>query len=156
MTANGSTTVSPTQTTTYTLTATNASGSVSAPVTVTVSGAGIPQIVTLVATPQNISPGQSTKICWQVTGATSIGITPGVGTNLNPNDCATVTPSVTTTYTLTATNATGQIQGNVTVNVGLVQILSFTASPVTSTAAGNPVVLTWSTANATSVVSDRR
>jgi hypothetical protein len=152
VTANGSTTVSPTQTTTYTLTATNSAGSVSAPITVTVSGAGIPQIVTLVATPQNISPGQSTKICWQVTGATSIGITPGVGTNLNANDCATVSPSVSTTYTLTATNAAGQIQGNVTVNVGVVQITSFTASPVTSTSAGNPVVLSWTTANATSVV----
>jgi hypothetical protein len=152
VTPNGSTTVSPTQTTTYTLTASNGSTSVTAPITITVSGAGVPQIVTLVATPQNISPGQSTKICWQVNGATSISITPGVGSNLNANDCATVTPNVTTTYTLTATNAAGQIQGNVTVNVGIVQILSFTANPVTSTAAGNPVVLTWQTANATSVV----
>ena len=58
----------------------------------------------------------------------------------------------TTTYTLTATNAQGQIQGNVTVNVGQVRILSFTADPVTSTAAGNPVVLAWQTQNATSVV----
>ncbi|HKE28735.1 MAG TPA: OmpA family protein [Bryobacteraceae bacterium] len=152
VTPNGSTTVSPTTTTTYTLTASNGSTSVTAPVTITVSGAGIPQIVTFVATPQNISPGESTKLCWQVNGATSIGITPGVGTNLNANDCATVSPTVTTTYTLTATNAAGQIQGNVTVNVGIVQILSFTANPVTSTAAGNPVVLTWQTANATSVV----
>jgi uncharacterized cupredoxin-like copper-binding protein len=150
---NGSTTVSPTQTTTYTLTATSSDGkSVTAPITVTVAGANIPQIVTFVATPQNISPGQSTKLCWQVNGATSISITPGVGSNLNANDCATVSPSTTTTYTLTATNATGQIQGNVTVNVGTVQILSFTASPPNSSAAGAPVVLTWQTANATSVV----
>jgi hypothetical protein len=152
VTANGSTTVSPTQTTTYTLTASNGSTSVTAPITITVSGGGVPQIVTFVATPQNISPGQSTKICWQVNGANSIGITPGVGSNLNANDCATVSPTITTTYTLTATNAAGQIQGNVTVNVGLVQILSFTANPVTSTAAGNPVVLSWQTANATSVI----
>jgi len=152
VTPNGSTTVSPTQTTTYTLTATSSDGrSVTSPVTVTVAGASVPQIVTFVATPQNISPGQSTKICWQVTGSTSISIN-GVGSNLNANDCATVTPSTTTTYTLTATNAAGQIQGNVTVNVGTVQILSFTASPVTSPAAGTPVVLSWTTANATSVV----
>jgi hypothetical protein len=151
VTPNGSTTVSPTQTTTYTLTASNGSSSVSAPVTVTVSIAGIPQIVTFVATPQSISPGQSTKLCWQVTGATAIGITPGVGTNLNANDCATVSPATTTTYTLTATNATGQIQGNVTVNVGLVQILSFTANPVSSIY-GQSVVLSWQTANATSVI----
>jgi hypothetical protein len=150
---NGSTVVSPSQTTTYTLTAASADGkSVTAPVTVTVAGANIPQIVTFVATPQNISPGQSTKICWQVNGATSISITPDVGSNLNANDCATVSPATTTTYTLTATNATGSIQGNVTVNVGTVQILSFTASPPNSQAAGLPVVLSWTTANATSVV----
>jgi outer membrane protein OmpA-like peptidoglycan-associated protein len=150
---NGSTTVSPTQTTTYTLTAAGSDGkSVTAPITVTVTGASVPQIVTFVATPQNISPGQSTKICWQVNGSTSIDITPGVGSNLNANDCATVTPATTTTYTLTATNGTGQIQGNVTVNVGTVQILSFTASPSNTPAAGTPVVLSWQTANATSVV----
>ena len=59
---------------------------------------------------------------------------------------------MSTTYTLTATNATGQIQANVTVNVGAVKITSFTADPVTSTAAGNPVVLSWTTQNATSIV----
>ena len=150
---NGSTTVTPAQTTTYTLTVTSSDGkSVTAPVTVTVAPGSVPQIVVFVATPQTIDPGQSTKLCWQVTGATSIKIDPGVGSNLNANDCATVSPSQTTTYTLTATNATGQIQGNVTVNVGAVRILSFTANPVTSTAAGNPVVLSWQTENASSVV----
>jgi len=153
VTANGSTTVTPATTTTYTLSATGTDGkTVTAPVTVTVTGSAIPQIVTFVATPQSISPGQSTKICWQVTGATSISIAPGVGNNLNPNDCATVSPSSTTTYTLTATNAVGQVQGNLTVNVGLVQILSFQANPVSSQVAGAPVTLSWTTANATSVV----
>ena len=84
-------------------------------------------------------------------GATNISIT-SVGSNLNANDCATVSPSQTTTYTLTATNSTGQIQGNVTVNVGTVQILSFTANPVYSIVAGGAVTLSWTTANATSVV----
>ena len=150
---NGSTTVSPAQTTTYTLTASTADGhSVTAPVTVIVSTGAIPQVVVFTANPPTISAGQSTKLCWQVNNATNITIVPGVGTNLNANDCATVSPSTTTTYTLTATNATGQIQANVTVVVGQVQILSFTANPVTSTAAGNPVVLSWQTANATSVV----
>jgi outer membrane protein OmpA-like peptidoglycan-associated protein len=153
VTANGSTTVTPATTTTYTLTATGSDGTtVTAPVTVTVTGSAIPQIVTFVATPQSISPGQSTKICWQVNGSTNISIAPGVGNNLNANDCATVTPSTTTTYTLTATNAVGQVQGNLTVNVGLVQILSFQANPVSSEVAGAPVTLSWTTANATSVV----
>jgi outer membrane protein OmpA-like peptidoglycan-associated protein/uncharacterized cupredoxin-like copper-binding protein len=152
VTPNGSTTVQPTATTTYTLTATSSDGkSVTAPITVTVAPANVPQILTFVATPQNISPGQSTKLCWQVSGSTNITIT-NVGSNLNTNDCATVTPSQTTTYTLTATNPTGQIQGNVTVNVGTVQILSFTADPVYSIVAGGAVTLSWKTANATSVV----
>jgi uncharacterized cupredoxin-like copper-binding protein len=152
VTANGSVTVTPSATTTYTLTATNSLGSVTAPVTITVNGNAIPTVVTFVANPPNISPGSSTKLCWQVTNATSISITPGVGTNLNANDCATVTPSITTTYTLTATNGAGMIQANVTVVVGTVQILSFTANPPNSSVAGSPVVLSWTTSNTTSVV----
>jgi len=150
---NGSTTVSPQTTTTYTLTATAANGtSVTSPVTVTVTTGNIPQVVTFAATPSNITAGQSTKLCWQVNNATSISITPGVGNNLNANDCATVSPTQTTTYTLTATNAAGQFQANTTVTVGVVQILSFNASPVTSPAAGSPVTLSWSTSNATQVI----
>jgi OmpA family/PKD domain len=153
VTLNGSTTVSPAQTTTYTLSAISSDGkTVTAPVTITVSTGAVPQIVVFVATPSTIDAGSSSKLCWQVTGATAISIQPGVGSNLNANDCATVSPTATTTYTLTATNSTGQIQGNVTLNVGAVRITSFTANPVTSTAAGNPVVLSWTTQNATSVV----
>lgn len=153
VTQNGSTTVTPAQTTTYTLTATSADNrTVTAPVTVVVAPARIPQILTFVANPQTIDAGQSTKLCWQVSDATNISITPGVGDNLNANDCATVSPSTTTTYTLTATNAQGQIQANTTVNVGQVRILSFTSDPITSTAAGQLVTLSWTTQNATSVV----
>jgi hypothetical protein len=149
---NGSTTVSPATTTTYTLTASSGNESVSAPITVTVAPANIPQVVTFVATPQNIDAGQSTQLCWQVTGATNISITPGVGTNLNANDCASVSPTVTTTYTLTATNGSGQIQANATVNVGQVRILSFTSNPVFSPNSGADVTLEWKTENANSVV----
>jgi uncharacterized cupredoxin-like copper-binding protein len=150
---NGSATVTPAQTTTYTLTATSSDGHVvTAPVTVTVAPGTIPQIVVFVANPQTISTGQSSKLCWQVIGATSISISPGVGSNLNANDCATVSPQQTTTYTLTAINATGQIQANTTVNVGQLQILSFTATPAFSPVQGAPVVLAWQTQNATSVI----
>ena len=150
---NGSVDVKPSQTTTYTLTASTADGhSVTAPITVTVASAQVPQIAVFVATPQTIDAGQSTKLCWQVTNATSVSITPGVGSNLNANDCATVSPTVTTTYTLTATNGAGQIQGNVTVNVGQVRILSFTANPAFVTVLGTSVTLSWQTENATSVV----
>jgi len=150
---NGSATVTPSQTTTYTLTATSSDGhTVTAPVTVTVAPGTIPQIVVFVGNPQTIDPGTSTKLCWQVNGANSISITPGVGSNLNANDCATVSPQQTTTYTLTASNGTGTIQANTTINVGQVRILSFTATPAFSPVQGAPVVLAWQTQNATSVI----
>jgi hypothetical protein len=61
----------------YTLTASSADGrSVTAPITITVATGNIPQVVVFVATPQNIDAGSSTKLCWQVTGATNISITP--------------------------------------------------------------------------------
>jgi uncharacterized cupredoxin-like copper-binding protein len=150
---NGSVTVTPSATTTYTLTATSADGrSVTAPVTVIVAPGTVPQIVTFVANPPTIDAGSSTRLCWQVNGATNISISPGVGTNLNANDCATVSPTTTTVYTLTATNATGRIEAAVTVTVGQVRILSFTSNPVFSTSAGDPVTLAWQTENAQSVV----
>ena len=153
VTPNGSTQVTPAQTTTYTLTATSADGkSVTAPVTVIVAPQNIPQILTFVANPPVINAGESSQLCWQVSGATNITIDPGVGTNLNANDCATVKPNVTTTYTLTATNAQGTIKANVTISVGQVRITSFQANPVTTTAAGDPSVLSWTTDNALSVV----
>jgi hypothetical protein len=150
---NGSTTVTPTATTTYTLTATSADGrNVTSPITIVVTAAQVPQIVTFVANPATIDAGQSTKLCWQVTNASSIQITPGVGSNLNANDCADVRPERTTTYTLTATNASGTIQANVTVNVGQVRITSFTSDPQFSPQSGAPVTLQWTTENAQSVV----
>jgi hypothetical protein len=150
--ANGSTGVSPQQTTTYTLTVTGTNGqTVTAPITVTVAAGLLPQVVTFTANPPAVTAGQSTQLCWKITNATSISIT-GVGANLNANDCASVSPAQTTTYTLTAINAAGQIQANATVTVGQVQILSFTSNPVTSTMAGAPVTLSWSTTNATSVI----
>jgi hypothetical protein len=155
VTPNGSTTVKPQQTTTYTLTVVGcdtAKTTVTAPVTVTVSTIGIPQILTFVANPPTINIGESTKLCWQVSGADNIKIDPGVGSNLNATDCATVSPQTTTTYTLTATNTAGSIQANVTVNVGQTRILSFNANPETTTAAGNPSVLMWQTEHALSVV----
>jgi hypothetical protein len=140
-----------TATTTYTLTATNASGSVTAPITVTVAPNTIPQVVVFSASPQTITAGQSSQLCWQVNGATTINISNGVGSNLAANACVAVSPQTTTTYTLSATNATGNIQASVTVNVGSVQILSFVATPEFSPSSGNPVTLSWTTNNATSV-----
>ncbi len=139
-------------TTQFTLTATGANGAtVQAVITIQVTPAQIPQVVVFTASPQTINAGQNSQLCWQVNGATSIAISNGVGSNLSANACQTVSPQTTTTYVMTATNATGQIQASVTVNVGSTMILSFTASPEFITSQGNPAVLSWTTTNATSV-----
>jgi hypothetical protein len=148
---NGSRAVTPAQTTTYTLTAIGSDGrQVTAPVTVVVATVQVPSVLQFVASPSTVDLGSSSKLCWQVTGATSIDI-PGVGAGVKANDCATVSPTSTTTYTLTARNAAGQIQANATVTVGLIKILTFTSDPLTSLAAGAPVVLSWTTLGAISV-----
>jgi hypothetical protein len=139
-------------TTTYTLTATASNGNtVQAVITITVAPASIPQVVVFTASPQTISAGQTSQLCWQVNGATTINISNGVGTNVPANSCQTVSPQTTTTYTLTATNATGSINASVTINVGSTMILQFSANPEFSPSQGLPVVLTWQTSNATSV-----
>jgi hypothetical protein len=152
---NGSRVVNPTQTTTYTLTAFAADGStVTSPVTVTVSPVGTPRILVFSLNPTTINPGGSSQLCWNVENATSVTITPGIGTVKN-NDCVTVSPTATTTYTLTATTGTGSATATATatatLTVGGVKVLTFSQSPEFSQKAGDPVVLTWSTSGATSV-----
>jgi len=109
-------------------------------------------VLQFVANPQNISSGGSSQLCWQISGATSISIAPGIGSNLNANACVTVNPTTTTTYTLTATNSSGTIQANATVYVGSVVIVAFSASPTFANYSNEPVTLSWQTQNATSVV----
>jgi hypothetical protein len=149
---NGSTVVSPTQTTTYTITATGADGkSSTAQAIVTVTTGGAPRVISFSANPTNISAGQSSQLCWNVEGATSISIAPGVG-NVQAQACIAVSPTATQQYVLTARNAQGTTTAIATVTLGTtVQILTFTSSPDFSTSAGNPVVLSWTTTGATSV-----
>src|SRR6185436_4441804 len=89
--------------------------------------------------------------CWQVENATTVSITPGIGT-VKANDCVSVSPASTTTYVLTATNASGSTTASATLTVGGVKVLTFTNSPEYSTSAGDPVVLSWTTTGATSVI----
>jgi hypothetical protein len=153
--ANGSRVVSPTQTTTYTLTATAGTGTnartVTAPVVVTVTSGQASRIVTFSLNPTTINVGGSSQLCWNVENATTVSITPGIGT-VKAQDCVNVSPTGTTTYVLTAINGTGTVNAQATLVVGQVKILTFSQTPEFSTSAGNPVVMTWTTQGATSVV----
>ncbi len=108
--------VTPSATTTYTLTATNGVGSVTSMVTVMVSPAPQPpSISTFLATPATLTAGQSSTLSWTVSGATSLSIDNGVGAVTGISKV--VTPSATTTYTLTATNAVNSVTATAMVTV---------------------------------------
>ena len=68
------------------------------------------------ASPDTISPGQPATLSWNVSGATTVTIQPAVG-SVNPSGSEQVSPTTTTTYTLTATNGAGTTQEAATVTV---------------------------------------
>jgi hypothetical protein len=103
------------------------------------------------ATPPTINLGQSTTLAWQVQNADTVTIT-DLG-NVNPQaGTATVSPTDTKVYTLTATNKAGTVNETVqvVVNKPTVQIASFRAVPNTIKV-GESANLVWETTNATTV-----
>jgi hypothetical protein len=111
--ASGSMAVFPTTTTTYTLTARGVEADVSAEVTVNV--VEVPRINSFTATPSTISPGDSTRIEWSVSGVHFITIDP-IGDEFAEGS-VDVSPRKTTVYRLTAANAAGTATATVTVTV---------------------------------------
>ena len=142
---NASRVVMPGATTVYTLTATNAAGvSVTATAQVIVTGSstppttpttgGQPVVNYFTASPAEIYAGGSTILSWDVTNATSVSISHGVGTvSLSGNKV--VSPGTTTVYTLTATNSAGYYTRTATVYVSGVPLPpSFAVTSVYATA----------------------
>ncbi len=152
---DGSMTVSPIQTTTYTLTASGTGGTVTCPVTVTVIQPDpVPTCDSFTAAPATINRGESSTLTWTTTNATTVVINQGIG-SVAVDGTRLVTPTQTTTYTLTASNTSGNVSCPVTVTVvqppAAPTCDSFTASPATIDK-GQSSTLTWATTNATTVV----
>lgn len=148
---NGQRGVSPARTTQYRLTARNSRGEVSAVATVTVEELPRAQFLACSVSPLNILAGESATIQWATANADDVSIS-GIG-RVDMSGNRVVTPTATTTYTLTATNARGPVTCNVTVQVTegrAPRIVSFTANPSTITA-GQSSTLSWSVENADSV-----
>ncbi len=146
---HGSLTINPETTTTYTLTAANGIGAVTSTVTLTVKPLTNPDIQTFTASPTTITLGESATLSWNVPNATSCSINGGVGL-VGCIGVKTVSPVMTTTYVLTATNRVGTTTGQVTVTVIIPSpptISAFTANPV-SISPGGSSVLSWSVSNA--------
>ena len=115
--AIGNTSVSPGATTSYILTASNTAGSITATTQVVVSAAlpsGLPVINSFSASPASIIIGGSTTLSWNVSGATSMAIDPGIGT-VSSVGTKSVSPAATTNYTLTASNSAGWVTQTIVV-----------------------------------------
>ena len=75
------------------------------------------RITSFTADPLNLAaPGQPTTLSWQVANATSIDLSPGIG-SVPATGTRTLSPSTSTVYTLRATNSTGSVTKSVTVYV---------------------------------------
>jgi hypothetical protein len=148
---SGTVTVAPTQTTQYRLTARNRVSEKNETIVITVER---PQVSFLACTvqPMNIISGESATIIWATQNAERVSISGGIGT-VEPSGNRVVTPTSTTSYTLTASNASGEVTCNVTVQVTpgqMPRILQFTASPM-SIISGQASTLLWAVENATEV-----
>src|SRR5579872_1009836 len=108
------------------------------------------QILFFNANPTQISAGQASQLSWKVVNATSVSITT-IGT-VQATGNASVSPTATTTYQLTARNGNSEDNATATVVVAQpqVQITACSATP-TNIMAGESATLTYQTVNATQV-----
>ena len=147
----GSVTVAPADTTVYRLTAKGANNQeLNETVTITVEKP-LGRILTFTSSPMNISLGQSSTLSWQTDGAETVELS-GTGP-VAANGSQSVSPAVTTTYTLTVRTKFGDVTANTTIQVTpptAPRILRFTAAPQ-SIVLGDASTLLWSVEGATDV-----
>ena len=79
-------------------------------------GSGRPVVAEFTVEPSTIERGQSAVMRWNVTGANNVSIDNGIGT-VPSNGTRRLTPSDTTTWTLTANGPAGDTTGTATVTV---------------------------------------
>lgn len=130
------------ETTVFTLTARSGDQTASESQTVQVADDTLPQIVQFGASPTTVESGQPSVLSWNVEGADTVVIS-GIG-NVDGSGSMSVTPTSTTSYTLTATNAVGESTSVTTVSVlGSVRIVEFRSDKPTISEPGDPATLSW-------------
>jgi hypothetical protein len=105
--------VTPTATTTYTMYAVNSAGTTTKTVTVSIGSLGIDYFT---ANPTTITSGGISTLSWNVIGATSVSISPSIGT-VSSLGTTTVSPTTSTAYTLTASNGASTVTRSVPITV---------------------------------------
>lgn len=134
----------------------NWSDEVRSSVTITDSAAATPVIMSFEASPADIMAGGSSTLSWSVSDATTVSIDQGIG-NVALTGSMAVSPAITTTYILTATNTTGSATARAQVLVsgspppgGLPSISYFVPNPPMINA-GDSSTLSWSVSGATTI-----
>jgi|GEM_PF-1619625 len=151
---SGSQSVSPTATTTYALTCVGAGGTTTQQTTISVTSSTPPSMptVTFSASPTSITSGQSSILTWSSTNASSCTASLGWSGTKATSGTQSVSPTATTTYSISCTGGGGTASGSATVNVTVPATpqptLTFTVSP-TQITSGQSATLSWSTTNAT-------
>jgi hypothetical protein len=108
-----------------------------------------PPEVNFSANPSAIKLGEASTLNWATSYTTAVSIEPGIG-SVGPSGSQTVTPTETTTYTLTAKGEGGTTSKGATVSViNPPPTVSMSASPE-DILYGESVALSWSSTHATS------
>ncbi|NTV14493.1 MAG: tandem-95 repeat protein [Desulfobulbaceae bacterium] len=136
--------------TTYTLTASNAFGIDRSSVTVDDIGYAWSPRADIMAYPQVVQPGESTTLDWYAAYVDGAVIDQGIGEVALTSEAGgiVVTPTQTTTYTITARDSSSleQATAQVTVYVGSVTPTLNVAADVANVIIGEPVTLSWKSA----------
>ncbi len=150
----------PKVTTTYTLMAMNSVGTASKSLMVKVAlplppPPPMPVVNAFEVTPSSVVGSQDANLTWNVSGADSVTIEPGLGT-VAATGSRSVTPGTTTTYRLKASNSAGSIDKSavlkVDAGVPMPSIIYFEVFP--DQIIGGPVMVKWKVAGATTVKVD--
>ncbi len=115
-------------------------------------GTVIVPTATLTVTPEAIEEGQAASLKWLTSNADTVTIEPGLGV-VAPNGEQSVSPSQTTTYTLTAERGSEEAVSTATLTVTAVALppsVTVSVSP-SSINSGEAATLSWQSSNADSV-----
>ena len=139
----------------YKMTATGSGGSVICEATLAIPPNPAPTC-SLDASPLSIMAGGSSSLSWATTNVSSVSINQGIGSVSTGGGTRSVSPSDTTTYTLTALGAGGTVtcQKTVTVSPNPAPTCTLSAHP-SSINSGGSSTLSWTTANGTSASIDQ-
>jgi YD repeat-containing protein len=148
--SSGTMNISPTATTDYTITATGPGGIVTNTASITVA---IAPTASITIDPESITLGQPATLSWQCTNADTCTITPGIGA-VDSIGTMSVSPSTSTTYTLTATSPNGTDSKSTTLIVAQLKPTVTLSSNASTIPSGSSATLTWNSTNAASLYID--